>query len=82
MGIEMMDASHCSMPYIAVILPHDIALQEYVSEKIVEDLVSIDPGVPTLSKQGPLHLHKATATTLGLVLNARSLDPSSSLRLP
>ena len=55
MGIEMMDASHCSMPYIAVILPHDIALQKYVSEKIVEASVSIDPGVPTLSKQGPLH---------------------------
>ena len=55
MGIVMMDASHCSMSYIAVILPHDIALQKYVSEKIVEDLVSIDPGVPTLSKQGPPH---------------------------
>ena len=55
MGIEMMDASHCSMSYIAVILPHDIALKEYVSEKMVEALVSIDPGVPTLSKQGPLH---------------------------
>ena len=56
MGIEMMDASHCSMSYIAVILPHDIALQKYISEKIVDDLVSIDPGVPTLSKQGPRHV--------------------------
>ena len=82
MGIEMMDASHCSMPYIAVTLPHDIALQKYVSEKMVEALVSIDPGVPTLSRQGPLQQHKATATTLGLVLNARSLGPSSSLMLP
>ena len=55
MGIDMMDASHCSMSYIAVILPHDIALQKHVSEKMVKALVSIDPGVPTLSKQGPLH---------------------------
>ena len=55
MGIEMIDASHCSMSYIAVILHHDIALQKYVLEKMVEDLVSIHPGVPTLSKQGPLH---------------------------
>ena len=55
MGIDTMDASHCSMLFIAVILPHDIALQKYVSEKMVEALVSIDPGVPTLSKQGPLH---------------------------
>ena len=46
MGTYMMDASHSSIPYIAVILPHDIALQKYVS---------IDPSVPTLSKQGPLH---------------------------
>ena len=52
----MMDASHFSMSDIAVILPHhDIALQKYVSEKMVEALVSIDPGVPTLSKQGPLY---------------------------
>ena len=49
-----MDASDCSISYIAGILPHDIALQKYVSEKIVEGLVSIDPGVPTLSRQGPL----------------------------
>ena len=56
MGIDMMDASHCSMSYIAVILPHDTALlQKNVSEKMVEALVTIDPGVPTLSKQGPLH---------------------------
>ena len=55
MGIDMMDASHCSMSYIAVILPHDIALQKHVSEKRVEALVIIDPGVPALSKQGPLH---------------------------
>ena len=55
MGIDMMDASHYSMSYIAVILPHDITLKKYVSEKMVEALVSIDPGVPTLSKQGPLH---------------------------
>ena len=81
MGIYMMDASHCSMSYIALILPHDIALQKYVSETMVESLVSIDPGVPTLSKEGPLQQHKATATTLGLVLNARNLDPSNSLRL-
>ena len=51
----MLDASHRLMSYIAVILPHDIALQQYVSEKMVEALVSIDPGVPTLSKQGPRH---------------------------
>ena len=55
MGIDMIDASHCSMSYIAVILSHDIALQKYVSEKKMEALVSIDPGVPTLSKEGPLH---------------------------
>ena len=54
MGIDMMDASHCLMSYIAVILPHGIALQKYVSDKMVEALVSLDPGVPTLSKQGPL----------------------------
>ena len=55
MGIDVMDASHCSMWYITVILLHDTALQKYISEKIVKALVSIDPGVPTLSKQGPLH---------------------------
>ena len=53
--VNVMDALHCSMLYIAGILPHDIALQKYVSEKMMEALVSIDPGVPTLSKQGPLH---------------------------
>ena len=82
MGIHMMDASHCLMSYIAVILPHDIALQQNASEKMVEALVSIDPGVVTLFKQGLLRQHKVTATTLGLVFNALSLDPSSSLMLP
>ena len=39
MGIDMMDASHCLMSYVAVVLTHDITLQRNVSEKVLEALV-------------------------------------------
>ena len=41
-----------------------------------------DPGIPTLPKKGPLHLHMTPATTLGLALHARSDYRSTRLWLP
>ena len=35
----MMDALHFLMSYVALVLPHDIALQKNVSEKVVQGLI-------------------------------------------